>query len=199
MSWSKHLSKLQDELLYRLYTLRKMEQVIPRSLLKSIADGIFNSILRYGIGIYCPIRMVNSDPNPTCINGIKVVYHDVLRLLCNSRRDKHTSIKSMLDQLGWLSLNQMSCETRLLEVWKSLNIENYCLQNIFERVDSDKINVRNSGKNRLKSHFKSRLRENSFHFPSVRLWNSAPIEVTNAMTESSARAAIRKHVLSLPV
>ena len=93
----------------------------------------------------------------------------------------------------------MSCETRLLEVWKSLNIENYCLQNIFERVDSDKINVRNSGKNRLKSHFKSRLRENSFHFPSVRLWNSAPIEVTNAITESAARTAIRKHVLTLPI
>ena len=147
----------------------------------------------------CPIRMINTDPNPTNINSIKVIYHDVQRLLCNSRRDKHTSIEHMLKQLGWLSLNQMSCETRLLEVWKSLNIENYCLKDIFERADSAQVNVRNTSKNRLKSHFKSRLRENSFHYPSVRLWNNAPTEVTNATTESAARTAIRKHVLTLPI
>ena len=105
----------------------------------------------------------------------------------------------MLKQLGWLSLNQMSCETRLIEVWKSLNIENYCLKDIFERADSAKVNVRNTSKNRLKSNFKSRLRENSFYYPSVRLWNNAPTEVTNAMTESAARTAIRKYVLTLPI
>ena len=172
---------------------------MPKSLMKSIADGIFCSTLRYGIAIYCPIRLLETDPNPTNINNIKVIYHDVLRLLCNSRRDKHTSIQSMLNQLGWLSLNQMSCETRLIEVWKSLNIENYCLKDLFERAESGQINVRNSDKNRLKSNFKSRLRENSFHYPSVRLWNNAPPEVTKAMTESAARAEIRKHVLTLPV
>ena len=112
---------------------------------------------------------------------------------------KHTSIKSMLNQLGWLSLNQMCCEIQLTEVWKSINIKNYYLENIFERVDSDQTNIRNTGKNRLKSNFKSRLRDNSFHYPSVRLWNLAPPEVTNAMTESAARAAIRQHVLTLPI
>ena len=136
--------------------------------------------------------MLNTDPNPTNINSIKVIYHNVLRLLCNSRRNKHTSIESMLKQLGWFSLNHMSCETRLIEVWKSLNIENYCLKDIFERADSAQVNVRNTSKNRLKS-------QNSFHYPSVRLWNNAPTEVTNAMTESAARTAIRKHVLTLPI
>ena len=77
--------------------------------------------------------------------------------------------------------------------------ENYCLRDLFERTESGQINVRNSDKNRLKSNFKSRLRENSFHYPSVRLWNNAPPEVTKAMTESAARSAIRNHVLTLPV
>ena len=107
--------------------------------------------------------------------------------------------QSMLEKLGWLSLNQMCAEVRLIEVWKSLNLENYCLEDMFEKADSARINVRNSSRNRLKSSFKSRLRENSFHYPSVRLWNSAPIEVTKAITESAARNAIRKHVLSLPI
>ena len=55
LSWTKHLKKLQEELLHRLFTLRQMEQVIPKSLLPSIADGIVVSILRYGLGIYCPV------------------------------------------------------------------------------------------------------------------------------------------------
>ena len=59
LSWTKLLSKLQDELLHRLFTLRKMEQVVPKSLLPSLADGIAVSILRYGLGIYCPVRILD--------------------------------------------------------------------------------------------------------------------------------------------
>ena len=41
LNWSSHLEKLEDELSFRLYTLRRLEQTIPRSLLKRVADGIF--------------------------------------------------------------------------------------------------------------------------------------------------------------
>ena len=34
LKWSHHLSKLESKLITRLYTLRKLEQVIPKSLLK---------------------------------------------------------------------------------------------------------------------------------------------------------------------
>ena len=45
LSWSAHLKKLEDELSYRLFKLRRIEQVFPKSQLKKIADGIFNSVL----------------------------------------------------------------------------------------------------------------------------------------------------------
>ena len=118
-----------------MYNLRKIEQIIPRSLLKLVADGLFISYIRYAIGLYCPIRIKETDPIPSNIHGVKVVYNDVLRLLCNSKRENHKSIKDMLKEVGWLSLNQLACETRLIEVWKSLNIENYCLKDVFERVE----------------------------------------------------------------
>ena len=100
----------------------------------------------------------------------------------------------MLDKLGWLSLNQISCEVRLIEVWKSLNLENYCLNNLFEKVNS-----RNENRIQLKALFKSRLRENSFHYPSVRLWNSAPQTITHSKSELQARKAIRDYVKLLPI
>ena len=100
----------------------------------------------------------------------------------------------MLKQLGWLSINQLACEVRLMEVWKALYQEDYCLKEMFERVPAKQINTRSTNKVRLQASFRSRIRENSFQFPSVQLWNAAPSEVTEADSESKARAAIRNHV-----
>ena len=199
LKWSMHIEKLESKLRSRLYSLRKMEQQVPKSLLKDIADSIFGSILRYALGLFCPIGINPNDPNPTSITGIKVIYHDVLRLLCNSKRKNHTSIESMLDQLGWLSINQLASEIRLLEVWKGLNQENYCMNEIFEKAESNNGKTRSAGLNKLKTVFKSKIRENSFAYPSVQLWNSAPSDITTETKESRARKAIRKYVKTLPI
>ena len=198
LKWSKHIEKLQSKLRSRLYSLRKMEQQVPKSLLKDIADSIFGSILRYALGLFCPIRIKSNDPNPASLRGIKVIYNDLLRLLCNSRRENRKPTKEMLDHVGWLSLNQMSCEIRLIEVWKSLNIDNYCLSELFEKVKSNRA-TRTQNKIRLKTGFSSRLRESSFQYPSVQVWNAAPSSVTNATSESQARKAIREFVKTLPI
>ena len=105
----------------------------------------------------------------------------------------------MLDQLGWLSLNQLASEIRLVEVWKGLNIENYCLNNLFEKAESNQGRTRSAGLNKLKTCFKTKIRENSFAFPSIQLWNVAPADVTTAETEAKARKAIRSFVMTLPI
>ena len=76
LKWSTHLRKLESKLLSSLYNLRKIEQIIPRYLLKRVADGLFISYIRYAIGLYCPIRIKEEDPVPSNINGIKVIYND---------------------------------------------------------------------------------------------------------------------------
>ena len=40
LKWSHHIEKLESSLRSRLYSLRKMEQSIPRSQLKDIANSI---------------------------------------------------------------------------------------------------------------------------------------------------------------
>ena len=105
----------------------------------------------------------------------------------------------MLQKLGWLSVNQMACEVRLMETWKALNIKDYCLSDIFERVQATR-DTRSANKVRLKTFFKTRIRETSFQLPSVELWNNAPLEITEAKTESQAKSAIRKYVKqSIPI
>ena len=58
--------------------------------------------------------------------------------------------------------------------------------------------TRSAGLNRLKAGFKSKIRENSFAFPSIQVWNSALPEVTTAETEAKSRAAIKKYVCEDP-
>ena len=154
LNWSNHLKKLEDALQYRLYKLKRMEQVIPKSLLKQVANGIFCSVLRCELAIFCPIRIKENDPKPTCIDGVKVLYHDFMRLLCNSKRKDHTSIESMIEKLDWLSLNQLACEIRLIEVWKALNRDDHCLNKLFEKAATNEGITRSAGTNKLKNHFK---------------------------------------------
>ena len=196
LKWNTHLEKLKKKLLVSLFTLRQVEQSIPKSLLKKVAEGIFLSNLRYGLGIFCPVRIKEDDPQPSCLDGINVVFNDCMRLLCCSKRSDRKSREEMLNQLGWLSVNQLNAEVRLLEVWKSLN-EDYCLSDMFTKVESK---TRGTGKNsvRVPKVVLSRLRDNSFKYPSCKLWNLAPIEVTTAPTLAKAKDEIRKFVKSLP-
>ena len=109
----------------------------------------------------------------------------------------------MLEKLGWLSINQLACEVRLIEVWKAINQENHCLNQsinyMFEKATANQGITRSAGLNRLKAGFRSKIRENIFTYPSIQIWNSAPPEVTTAETESQARDAIRKYVKTLPL
>jgi len=104
-----------------LFTLLQVEQWITKSLLKKVAEGIFLSNLRYGLGIFCPLRIKEKDPQPSCLDGINVVFNDCMRLLCCSKRSDRKSRDEMLNELGWLSVNQLNAEVRILEAWKSLN------------------------------------------------------------------------------
>ena len=71
-------------------------------------------------------------------------------------------------------------------------------KSLFQEVERART-TRSSGTRKLKINFKTKIRESSFHYQSVRLWNSAPDDVTNATTESQAKSAVRKFVLTLPI
>ena len=77
----------------------------------------------------------------------------------------------MLNKLDWVSINQLASEIRLIEVWKGLNKENYCLNEMFEKVVTNNRVTRSAGLIKQKNVFKSKLRENSFAYPSIQLWN----------------------------
>ena len=154
------------------------------------------SKLRYGLALIWPIRFHQQDPHPTVIEPIKVVFNDMLRLLCGNRRDDRVSIASMLNQLQWLSLNQLAAEVRLKETWKALH-QGSSLSGLFQRVESS--TRATTIHNTVQIGMTSTIKENSFLHPSAKLWNIAPQAVVNAATERQAKKAIRDFVKTLPL
>ena len=153
------------------------------------------SKIRYGLSVYWPIRFKIDDPHPSAVSGIKVVFNRVLRILCGVVLEDRISVEKMLIKLGWLSINQLAAEVRLIEVWKALNLNN-SLTEMFEKV---KGSTRAASQNRIKVGTNSKIRESSFLRPSVKLWNMAPLSVVEAPNEANARKAIRDFVKKLPL
>ena len=153
------------------------------------------SKLQYGLALFWPVRIENSDPHPTAIHGIKVIFNRMLRILCGTVQENRMSVKKMLQKLDWLSINQMAAEVRLIETWKALNLDS-SLAGMFEKVQG---RTRAANQNRVKLEKNCKLRENSFLYPSCKLWNRAPLSVVEAKSESHARKAIRAFVKSLPL
>jgi len=62
LKWDTHVTKLKNVLLSRLYLIRHLSTIIPRSCMKIIADGLFNSTLRYGICLFLRPCLYITDP-----------------------------------------------------------------------------------------------------------------------------------------
>ena len=142
------------------------------------------------------MRTKIEDPHSSAVKGIKVLFNRMLRILCGTVKQDRVSVKRMLEQLGWLSINQVAAEIRLTEVWKALNLNNG-LTDLFEKVQGS---TRAATPNRIQLKGQnSKLKENSFLYPSVKLWNMAPLTIVMTKTESNARKAIRSFAKSLPL
>ena len=83
------------------------------------------------------------------MDKIKVVFNDCLRLLTNKKRKDHAKIKDMLQDLGWLSIIQLCAEIRLLEAWKAIHLEDYCLKDTLEIKKKSKHMATRSNKQTL--------------------------------------------------
>ena len=107
----------------------------------------------------------------------------------------------MLKKFNLLSVNQLSAQIKLQEVWKAVHIEKYGVsldpysahQDVSGRVLRPQPNRIFNDTTRLV------LAEHSFHVDAAKLWNTAPINVTNASRLRMAKKAILEHVLNMPI
>ena len=169
---------------------------LERNLTSYIWNGTF---VTTGLPLYCPIKISELDPTPGCIDKINVAFNDCLWLLTGNLRQDHTSIENMLEELSWISLNQLSAESRLIQAWKTAHTENYCLQDTLTRRRKGAYPTRESETTLFEPGDDNRITSaGSFVNQTARIWNQAPISIKNSSTLEQAKRQIRSYVKTLP-
>ena len=169
---------------------------MPDSQLKTTADGIFISLIRYALPLWYPTRISHDDPRSGSIQRIEIEFNKCLRLLNKCKLEDKVSIEKMLENLEWLSINQLSAEIRLIEAWKAANSEGYCLGETLVKqhkrgyaTRSNDVVLFDLGANDIHG-------STGFVNTTAKLWNRSPVEIKKASTLDQAKREIRKFVKS---
>ena len=100
----------------------------------------------------------------------------------------------MLEDMGWFSMNQFLAETRLLEAWKTVHVDDYCMQDILKLRYKGSYNTRSNQVDFLDTGVEDIYGSAGFVNLTAKLWNKSPISVKEAPSLSLAKQEIRKFV-----
>ena len=109
----------------------------------------------------------------------------MLRFLNVSKLKSH-----LLEKFGMLSIIQLNAQLKLEKVWKALNIVNYPIKCFKKPNGPDVISTRAKTSGRLIEPGIKTLATKTCLSDVVRLWNFAPLAITESKTIYSAKKAI---------
>ena len=158
LKWSKHISYLTTKLNSRIIGLEKIKRIMNRKKRKNIVEGIFNSVLCYGITLFggCTKQELKS---------LQVQQNRAARLVVGA--PPRTNTRWVFDQLSWFTVNQLIAYHTLIMVFRirqSKEPESLATQLLQDsrqgRIVLKKVNLD--------------LYKNSFVYRGSLLWNRLP-------------------------
>ena len=134
---------------------------------------------------------------------VQITQNRLLRLLEGCRLKDHRTVESMLQAQNLPSINQLAIEVKLIETWKSLNIDGYPtkvypMKSENQTSSCDRI-LRESSIRTLKDNAKTEIGQNSFCISAAKIWNTVPKEIKEAKTLLSAKKLIKNHCKRFPI
>ena len=100
----------------------------------------------------------------------------MIRMVDNVSLKEHIKSADLLQKYGLLSVNQLAAQIKLLEAWKSVNLENYPIQ-----MENNQLQMAEQSTVKLwKDDSRVTSAKESFIRDAANLWNNAPSTVKNA-------------------
>jgi len=189
LKWNEQTKKVKAELQYALSVLQRLQPTLGKKDLKTIANGIFMSRLRYALPVYgsAILRLKETDSLPADAKELQVLQNDMLRLLTGNKRRDKVRITEMLRETNIYGM--------LMEVWKAKEFDLPILGSLLVRTSrSDERTLRSDSGSILSPALPEYFSETS-----SRLWNmcSERFKTTNLLKIAQSEA--RKFVITLPV
>ena len=177
LKWTKHTQQLQQKLKNRLSGLIKVRFIISYPFRKTLAEGIFTSILTYCIAAWhggCWQRWLTGSTGHA--------EHVVLNLPPRTHRD------TMYSQLGWLTINQLVFFHSVMAVYKIRKSQEP--EYLASLLCQD--NIR---KNIIIPHSTLTLAKKSFCYRSAESWNIVPEQIRSLEKIESFKRELKKWTL----
>ena len=102
----------------KLFTIKRLSSEISSDRLKRVADSLYTSKARYGLQLFGKVRINDEDSTNVLLNSLQNKY---ARFLSGKKLTDKITTKKILSDLKIISINQMSAQIKLTEVWKSRN------------------------------------------------------------------------------
>ena len=125
----------------------------------------------------------------------------ILRLLANTSINERLHTSDLVEKTGLLSVNQLAASIKILEAWKSLNINNFpihlepnnkCSSNGDRQVRPSTSRLRNQDA-------RTNAARESFSRNAAKIWNGAPNDIKNVKSLNLAKKAIKSYCKTLPI
>ena len=142
---------------------------------------------------------MSEDPECKHLKAIQLVQNKMLRALNRTNIKDKVSTDSLLKKFNITSVNRLNAQVKLLEVWKSQNLDKYPLE-IKKQTPSDSgVTTRAATKGKLIEVGRSITTKNTSISDAIRVWNLAPESVTESTSLCQVKNAIKAYVNLLPI
>ena len=143
--------------------------------------------------------MCEEDPRSEDFKTIQIAQNDMMRFITGCKTKDKVSTKSLLEKCGFLSINQLNAQVKLMEIWKAKNVDNYLLKIKQQESTSETVTTRAAARGRPCEIGRSKQTQNSCISDAIRIWNIAPDIVKNCKSLYSAKVETKKYVKTLPI
>ena len=188
LTWESHLYGNKDtkglinKLSYRVSLIQKLSRVMPKSRLKMMAEGIFFSILNYGIEIYGNVwgmfTFDEQNRNSTAFTRednrkLQILVNKVLRCLTGS--DSDTSTIELHKRSNQMSVQQRCAYFSIIAVHKTLQRKEPAYHFSKFSFPQKKYGTRNRETQQV--DYRLSLSRCSFFYRGSRLYSHLPVEI----------------------
>ena len=183
----------------RLYIIRRLKSHVSKKSILKMVDGLFTSKIRYGLQLYGKVRIMESESEGVDLKSIQLVQNKLLRLLNGTTIKDMISTRSLVEKFDMLAVNQLNAQIKLLEMWKSLNVEKYPTSITKQGPEHEGAITRADKVNRPCEVGKTTLTQKTCISDAIRLWNQAPDVIKSSATVWKAKKEIKSYVKTLPI
>jgi hypothetical protein len=198
-NWSEQFEEVLKCLNQRLYIIHRLTEVLPKAQLKIVGEALFNSKIRYGIAVYGGVRLEESESVHHYMQQLQIMQNKMMRVILKKRLADHIPVRKLLEETGFLSVNQMSVQHVLNETFKIVRYDTVpYISKLFQKQESV-YQTRAQEQGGLRKEISRHKKRMCFVQNAVRVWNYLPIEMRFITKQSIFAEHVRKCVVNIPL